>query len=183
MSKQSGKGRPANRRSIEIRDTPVVKTARTWGPWRIWEQLTAQDDTLDREDNTWRAHKGKVEEDTDRGGQPQPGGEQGASRTRKHPSDTHQDPSAFRTEKHEGNHNKGGEGPGDSTWRRGAIERYRKNRPRVDLVLLNMCAYRGVDPRRRHLVGQNVPCRYRPLVSASRQQYLPIEKNTPRSGV
>ena len=72
-----------------------------------------------------------------------------------------------------------GGGPGDSPRR----EKEREGAEKVNLVLLNKCAYRGIDPRRRHLVGQTMPCRYRPLVSASRQQLQRIDTDTPRSGV
>ena len=124
MGKQPGKGRPVrgarfhaavihsmhrsrmrhSRRSIEIRDAPGERAARTRGPRRIRGQLAEQDDSLDRADNTWRTHRGKSshtrESGADRRRRPPPRMKQRASRTREHQSNTRLDPSAFRTEKH-----------------------------------------------------------------------------------
>ena len=206
IGKQPGKGRPVrgarfhaavihsmhrirmrhSRRSIEIRNAPGERAARTRGPRRIRGQLAEQDDSLDRADNTWRTHRGRAftrrrgtqtEEDDhhqawSKG--PLARGSTQATRART------QVPSARRNTRAA---TKEREGPSDSTKRGGPVEWYRNSKPRVDLVLLNMCAYRGVDPRRSRLVGQTVSSRDRPLVSASRRQYFQIGVNTPRSSV
>ena len=60
----------------------------------------------DRADITWRTHRRKSshtqESGAERGRRPSPRMKQRASRTREHQSNKQLDPSAFRTEKHEG---------------------------------------------------------------------------------
>ena len=98
------KGRPVNRLSLEIRNTPGVQAARTGGPRRIWGQQTEQDNSPrqgghhmeDTQNEEWP----RAGEWSKPRRQPPQRMEQRASRTRKRLSNTRQDPSAFRTEKH-----------------------------------------------------------------------------------
>ena len=138
MGKRPGRGRPVGsirfraavirsthrsrmrhtRRSIEIIDTPGVRAAETGGSRRIGGSEQSRTILPDRADNTWRTHRRKSshtrESGADRRRRPPPRMEQGASRTREHPSNTRQDPSAFRTEKHKDTNKGESEGPNDN---------------------------------------------------------------------